>query len=106
MVIAVSGFLLAWLLPWWGIAIGGFVGGFAIKANRPFLTGFLTLGALWLLLAWKLDNSSSSGLGEKVAAILQLNSLPLLLIITFLIGGLVGGFSSLTGSLLRKALNI
>jgi hypothetical protein len=103
--IAVLGFALGWVLPWWGIAAGGFIGGAAVKGTRPFLTGFLSLGGLWLILAWKLETSSPSRLGEKVAAIFNLNSLPLLLLVTFLVGGLVGGLSSLSGSLLRNAVS-
>jgi hypothetical protein len=101
--IAVLGFVMAWFLPWWGIAAGGFIGGAAVKGTRPFLMGFLATGGLWLILAWKLETSSPSRLGEKVADILYVSSLPLLLLVTFLIGGLVGGLAALSGSLLRKA---
>ena len=67
-----------------------------------FLAGFLGIGLLWLLKAWVIDTTSATELADKVAHILPLGHKGFLFLLTSFLGGLVGGFASLTGSLLRK----
>ena len=100
--IAVLAFILELFLPWWSIAISGFLLGYGFKSNANFFAGFLGIGFLWLGKALIIDLNAAMPLAENVAAILKLNSKPLLLLVMTLIGGLVGGFATLTGSLLKK----
>jgi hypothetical protein len=99
-VIALLGWLLTLFLPWWGIALAGFAGGYVVKSNANFTAGFIGIALLWALHALLIDLNAAAPLAEKVASLLMVKSKALLVVVTSLIGGLVGGFSSLTGSLL------
>lgn len=99
-VIAILAFVLELLMPWWSIAIAAFVGGLAFNSRANFLAGFLGIGLLWLIYAWMMDMTSAAPLAERISNVLFINK-PLLLLVTMLIGGLVGGFAAMAGSALR-----
>lgn len=101
-VIAVLGWLLTLFLPWWGIALAGFAGGYAVKSKANFTAGFFAIAILWLLHALLIEMYASAPLTEKIAMLLMVKNKTLLMAITASIGGLVGGFSALTGSLLQS----
>jgi hypothetical protein len=100
--IALMAFVMELFLPWWSIAIAAALGGYILKSRANFLAGFLAIGILWLIMAVKIDNSSSSHLSEKIAAIFQLNKYGLLAI-TSILGGIIGGLAALTGSLAKPS---
>jgi len=87
--------------PWWSIAIAAFAGGLLINTRLNFLAGFLGIGILWIIKAIITDLSSDSNLAGQVAEIFMLHNKILLLLVTVLLGGLVGGFASMTGGSLR-----
>ena len=92
-------------LPWWIIAVIAFLISAILPTNDigSFLSGFLGIGLLWLVLAWKLDIETNSILSAKIASIFPLGGdTTTLVIVTGAVGGIVGGFSSLSGNLLRK----
>lgn len=97
--VAIVCFLLQYFLPWWSMAIGAFAMGYAFNNGglKSFVAGLLGVGLLWLLVSLYIDQTTHSILTEKIAKLLPLN--PFLL--TALVGGLVGGFSALTGASLR-----
>ena len=99
--IAIVAFILELFMPWWCIAIAAFAAGFALKSKANFLAGLLGIALLWLIKAWMLDASASAPLAERVAAIFSLSK-PLLMLVTALIGGLVGGFAAMSGAALKK----
>jgi hypothetical protein len=94
--------LMAMFMPWYSIAIAPFVMGFLLKSGRDFLAGFLAIAVLWIFNAWLLDSSSSSDLPQRVANLFALQNTFLLYLVMGVVGGLVGGFAALTGSLLRR----
>lgn len=93
-------FLLQFFLPWWTLAIGTFAVAFLFdNKNIPsFAAGFIGVGILWLGMAAYISIITDSVLTNKLNQLLPINSFA----ITVLIGGLVGGFGALTGSLFRK----
>jgi hypothetical protein len=99
--ISIVAFILELFMPWWCIAIAAFAAGFALKSKVNFLAGFLGIALLWLIKVWILDATASAPLAERVAAIFSLNK-PTLMLVTALIGGLVGGFAAMTGAALKK----
>jgi hypothetical protein len=99
--ILIVAFLLELFMPWWCIAIAAFAGGYALKSKANFAAGLLGIGLLWLMKALLLDIASSAPLTERVAAIFSMNK-PLLMLVTALIGGLVGGFAAMAGAALKK----
>ncbi|MEO0334477.1 MAG: hypothetical protein AAF223_22855 [Bacteroidota bacterium] len=89
--------------PWWSVVPCAFLVSFIIptKGFNAFISGFLGVGLLWLIFAWMIDSSTDSILTEKIAQLLQVNQAGLVVAITGAIGGVTGGFASLSGSLLR-----
>lgn len=102
LVIVILGFFMELFLPWWSVAIAAFLGGLLIHTRTNFLGGFLAVGFLWLGKALITDLSTDSDLADRVAMIFMLQSKFLLLLVTFLLGGLIGGFATLSGGALRK----
>ena len=93
-------------LPWWSFMVTNFLIALAIpqKPWVSFLTGALGVGAIWAGLATGIDMANHHLLSTKVANILPLHgSYVLLILITGIVGFLLGGMSSLTASYLRKA---
>jgi hypothetical protein len=92
--------------PWWTVALAPFL----IVIWRPsntsfaaFLTGFTAVALLWLAYGLYLHTSSEGAMSNRIAQIFSLPNGILLLIVTALVGGLVGGFASLSGYFVRKA---
>ncbi len=92
--------LLQFFLPWWTLAIGTFVVAFLFdnKSVPSFAVGFIAVAILWLVMASYITISTDSVLTTKLNQLLPINSF----IITAVVGGLVGGFGALTGSVFRK----
>ena len=105
LLIALLSFVSGLYLPWWGFALAAFLVS-ALIPQRPgvsFLAGFLGLFILWTLLSWSMDAPNNSILSQKIAVLLNLGgSTVLLILITALIGALVGGGAALTGSYIHR----
>ena len=103
--IAVLSFALSLYLPWWSIAIAAFVVTALLhqKPSASFLAGFAAILILWLFLAALIDFRNQHILSRKLAYLLPLggNSF-LLILITALVGAIVGGSAALAGSFLRR----
>jgi len=69
---------------------------------NAFVAGFLGVGLIWMGHAWNIDVQNQSAFSGTVAKIMQVNDPILLVIATGLIGGLAGGFASLTGTTFRQ----
>ena len=97
--------LLAWLLesffPWWSIAVAAFAGGFLLNTRSNFTAGFLGIALLWLIKSIFINMVAATDLTQRVAELLFVKYDLLLTFITAILGGLVGGFASLSGSLLK-----
>ncbi len=101
--IVLLGYIAVTFLPWYSIAFVALVMGYAVPSRTSFLGGFLGVVALWGIKLFKITSVAASPLAEKVAAILPVGEVWLLVTVTLIIGGLVGGMATLTGSLLRPA---
>ncbi len=101
---ALLAYLFQTMLPWWSIVIASSTISFIIstKGFSSFVGGFLGIGMLWFLMATIIDIQTDSILTERVAGIFSLPNNWLLILITSIIGGLVGGFGALTGSYFRS----
>lgn len=89
-----------YFLPWWTMAIVAFGLGyfFQNKGAVSFVAGFIGVGLLWFIAAYRIDAASQSLLTEKINRIFPLNVFVLMIIV----GGLVGGFAALTGALMNQ----
>lgn len=92
-------FVLQSFLPWWTMAVGAFTVAYLVgnKGAISFLAGFLGVAVLWVGMAFYIDALTHSILTEKINRLLPVNAF----VMTLLVGGLVGGFASLTGALLK-----
>ncbi len=103
--------LLAWVLqqflPWWIIAIATFAVTATFKSSGfvSFLIGFLAIGLLWLGLAWVIDSSTNAILSDKIAVLFTVGSGQLVLLVTAVVGGLIGGLGGLSGFYFQKIVN-
>jgi hypothetical protein len=94
--------ILELFLPWYYIAVAAFLGGYTLKSKANFVAGFLAIALLWSMKAWWIDTGSSTDLAQRVANILLVKQKLLLYLLTAVIGGLVGGFATLSGALLKR----
>ena len=98
-ILIVSTILSIWL-PWWSIAIAGFLGGVIFYSGKNFLAGFIAIVTLWAVMIGWTEWNGASDLTSRVAQIFSLNK-SLLIVVTLLIGGIGGGLAALTGSYIR-----
>jgi hypothetical protein len=106
LLIAVLSFLAGMFLPWWSIAIVAFLVALLIpqRISMSFVSGLLGVFILWTIVALWIDIKNNSVLSRKVSELFKLGGSSFLLIfVTALIGGLVGGFAAMAGSSLRLA---
>ena len=97
-------FLLQLWLPWWTLVIPCLL--ISLVSSRSglgaFFAGFLGIGILWLTYSLYIDWTTSSMLSQKVAMIFPGKSVWVIRGITALIGGLTGGFASMSGYSLKQ----
>lgn len=105
LLVALIAFVAGIFLPWWSIALAGFIVAVVIPQRpfKSFLSGFLAIFLLWAGLSLWIDQANQGILLQRVAALFKLsNASWLLFLITGLLGGIIGGLASLTGSFVRK----
>jgi hypothetical protein len=100
--ILITAWILTLFTPWWALTIPAFLFGWLLRSNYNFLAGFLAIFLLWGIKAWLINASADAPLAERIAQVLMVKSDMLLILVTAAIGGLVGGFAALTGSLLNQ----
>lgn len=102
--IAVISFVLQLFLPWWIIALVAWVLTFlgATQGWKAFLAGFTGIAIGWLVMCLFLHIRNNGLLTAKVATLFKLPNGTLLILVTVLLGGLVGGFAGLAGYFSRK----
>lgn len=103
LLILISAFILNLFLPWWSIAIPGILLGyfFKKKAWASFGWGFLALFILWAGQALYIHFMNDGILSTRIANMLGVGSPYLVVLITGVLGGLVSGFATMTGALIK-----
>ncbi len=103
--------LMGWafhqLLPWWGIAVAGFIIGVMNDENLLLTFGITFLGGalLWGGMAFWLDYFNEGILSNKMAALFGLGDGRLMIVITFVFGGLFAGLGGMSGRSIRAVFN-
>ncbi|MEJ7610923.1 MAG: hypothetical protein WKF88_07065 [Ferruginibacter sp.] len=103
--IAALSFAACLYLPWWIIAVAGFLVAVAIPqgAGWSFLSGFLAVFILWAGMSFWISSANDHLLAHKISPlIIKIDNPVLLILATGLIGGLVAGLGALTGSFVRR----
>ncbi|MGZ3838000.1 MAG: hypothetical protein ACXVMS_12345 [Flavisolibacter sp.] len=99
----VLAFMAGLFFPWWSIAPVAFLVALVLVRGmvKGFLSGFIGIFILWGLLSFWIDLKNKSILSQKISQLFHLGQAPyLMILITALAGGLVGGFAAMTGSTL------
>jgi hypothetical protein len=101
--ILITAFILNLFLPWWSIAIPGLIFGYwrNQKALPSFGWGFLALFLLWGGQALYIHMANDAILSTRIAEMLSVGSPLIVVLITGILGGLVSGLATLTGSLIN-----
>ena len=104
-VTALLSFIGCMYFPWWTIAVAAFITALLIhqRSWKAFLDGFIALLLLWGGLAFWIDVKNDSILSVRISQLMGIGNNPVILIlVTGLIGGLVGGFAAMSASFLRS----
>jgi hypothetical protein len=88
-------------LPWWIlVVIAALVGGWLTRSVwQAFFAGFLGGSLLWSIAALIQDNANNSALAEKVGQLFLGVSSTQLILLTGLLGGIMGALGAITGKL-------
>ena len=106
LIILILSFASGYFLPWWVVAIAAFLAAFFIgkTPGQSFLSGFTAVFIVWTVLALFKSIPNDNILAGRVVQLFPLpNNWIWLLVITALIGGIVGGMAALSGVLLKRA---
>jgi hypothetical protein len=103
--ILILGALASWFFPWWSIAIVCFGVGAWLNDSpgKSYALGMAAVTLLWSGYAGFLNNANGGLLAGKISELFQGKvSGTQLIFVSGLIGGLVGGFATMTGAYFRR----
>ncbi len=102
-IIAIAAHFALLYFPWWSIAVCGFFAGALLSGSNfsSFFSGFLGVGLLWMIQAF-ISNNDGGPLADKIAILFTLPNGIYMVMVTTLVGALVGGFSTVTGLRFRR----
>ncbi len=94
-----------YFLPWWSMAAVCFLVAVLTRNSpgRSFLTGSAGAGLLWLVVACMKDMSNEHILSSRMASLFHLPGCNMFIMVTVLVGALVGGLASLSGAYMNAA---
>lgn len=101
LLIALLSYIAGLFLPWWSIALAPFLVALIIRPSigMSFLAGFTGIFLLWALVSLWIDIENEHILSHKIAQLFPLGgSSALLILVTALVGALVGGFAAMSGA--------
>lgn len=103
LLIALLSAAVEYFLPWWSVAVVCLVVSLFVTqtGGRAFWMGFLGVGIFWLVMVLLRDIPNEHILSTRMAALFHLPGHWAFILVTVLIGALVGGLSSLLGALMR-----
>ena len=95
--------IISLYMPWWGVFIPALIFGAWLlnRSSSAFFTGFLAVGLVWFFQALYIHVANDGILSTRIAEMMGLGSAWMVLMITFLIGGIPGGLGALMGYLFK-----
>ena len=105
LLIIVVSFAAGLYLPFWSVSLVSFLVAVFIyqKPGMAYLAGFLGILLLWGALAWWIDVQNDSILSHRMATLFPLGgSSTLLILVSAVVGAIIGGLGALSGSFLRR----
>lgn len=101
---AALGYMLGIFLDWWSVAIAAFVIAllYPQSPGKAFTSGFLAIFLLWGILATVMDVRNDHILATRMADLILKSPSPgIMILITAVLGGVVGALSALSAAMLR-----
>ena len=104
--ILIFGSMAQSMLPWWSIVfVAGFAGALFEKHGfKSFLMGFFGVLLLWGIYAFIINSGNEGILANRMGQLFEGLSGGTMILVSGIIGGLVGGLGAMTGTLGRKML--
>jgi hypothetical protein len=89
---------------WWMVAVVCFAVAVTMKEplGKAFLSGFVAVALLWAVVALRADSLNDHILATRMGKLFSLPNFGLFITVVAFIGGLVGGFSAWSGSMMAK----
>jgi hypothetical protein len=89
------------LLPWWTIAVIAFTVALfsGLRPGRAFGAGFFGISIFWLIAILLRDIPNDHILSARMAILFRVGSYPVFILVTVLVGGLLGGLAAWSGAL-------
>ena len=105
LIILILTIICSYILPWWFVAAIAFIAAFFIntKPEWAFLSGLGGVFIAWAIVALLKTIPNDNILAGRVSNLFPVHSWLFILIVTSIVGGLVGGMAALSGALVRKA---
>lgn len=102
-IVIIFSFILQQFLPWWSIAIAGFLYGIIFHHTNTiaFLNGFFGVFVLWTGMALYIYFINDGILARRLAAMLYLSHGLPVVILTGITGGIIAGMAALLGKMLQ-----
>jgi hypothetical protein len=104
-IIAILAFLAGVYFPWWTIALVAALVA-ALIPQRPlysFLSGFVAVAGLWILLASLINASNTGILAGRIGRLMGVGNHPVVMVLlSGFVGGLVAGLAALSVALFLK----
>jgi len=94
----------SFILPWWAVAIIAFAASVyaGYRPAQAFWSGFGAVFCVWIIIALFKSIPNNHMLATRVAALFKAPHWVVLLGVTALIGGLVGGLAALSGLYVKR----
>ncbi|MCH2046183.1 MAG: hypothetical protein MK212_18860 [Saprospiraceae bacterium] len=99
LIIILLAYLSNFIFPWWGVVVVAAAVGFGLRMSGglSFLCGFISLALLWGIHTTLINSANGGELSAKIGEVFGTSSSALWWL-TILIGGLLGGFATITGT--------
>lgn len=104
LLIAIIAFFAGLYFAWWTVAVAAFIVVLflPLRPAAAFVAGFMAVFLLWVVLAALINTANDGILASRIGQLLNTGRNPFVLIlVTGLTGGIVGGLSALSASYIR-----
>ena len=104
-IVAVTAGIITWYMPWSMVAACAFFVSIThnLKPKDGFISGFLGVVLCWLVIALWRDLPNEHILSDRMAGLLGLPNGWLFMLVTVIIGGVVGALAGWSGGMMNKA---
>lgn len=103
---AVLSYAAGLFMPWWSVAIAAFIVALFIVQSplQSYLAASLGIFLLWFIISFLISSNNGHALAHRISMmVLKIDNPFLLMFVTAVIGGLVGGLAAASAAWFRRA---